>query len=93
MGPLKTLTSVFLIVAVLQLWSACNIIPASQCENVADIVKQATMFLCEQGDPLKRQARTDQIANQLITELRKYNSNPEAQTLIAKLEGARLDQR
>ena len=79
---------VLLILSVVVLPS-CNVIPQSQCENVADIVRQATLFLCEQGDTTKRAARTDQIANQLISELRKYGTNPEAQTLIARLEQAR----
>jgi len=81
-------TVVFLLLIVPLLISSCNIIPQSQCENVADIVRQATLFLCEQGDTTKRAERTNQIANQLITELRKYN-DPEAQSLIARLEQAR----
>jgi hypothetical protein len=82
---LKFITSVLVTVTVLHLCS-CNIIPATQCENVADIVRQATLFLCEQGNPATKAARTQQITNQLVAELRHYNENVEAQTLIAKLE-------
>lgn len=80
--------SVLLIVVLLAInFTAC--VPSSQCENVADIVRQATLFLCMQTSGEKQEAYSAELSRQLIVRLRSYPENSEAQTLITKLQALR----
>lgn len=80
---------ILLIVATI--FSSC--LPSGKCENVADIVYQATLFLCQStGDTSRSVMQTDGLANQLIT-LLSTSSDPRARDLIAQLEDTKRERR